>query len=403
MKYVKFGRTDMEVSTMCVGTMTWGSMNTEDQAHEQLDTAFAKGCNFIDVAEMYPVPTMEKWCTSTECIVGNWLEKRLAGGGLAREKVYIATKISGSVKTMFGPDLDRVAADRLDVFKSVKARRCNPLKAKEEMVLPQLDAANMMEACQASIRRLKCGYIDLYQLHWPQRYVPCFGKHEYLVEKEEARSEESPADPAHFDAQVLGIKALLDLGLIKNWGLSNETPFGVMMFCMAADRLGVPRPASVQNDFSFVARSYESSLAETCKHFGVVGLPYGALCGGTLSGKYNEGGDKYKESSPTEPRHVQYPAFQARYHKDAVKAAANKYKLLAEQHDLKPASMAYAWALSRTYNASIITGTTSVAQVEEACDALGRLELSAEVLKGIDAIHAEDRNPSSADFEAKYP
>jgi len=235
-----------------------------------------------------------------------------------------------------------------------------------------------------------------------QRYVPCFGKYEYRFEKEAERTDVAPADPEHFEAQVLGVKALLDAGKIRYWGLSNETSYGVMMFCMAADKLGVARPVSVQNDFSLIQRAYENELAETCRHMKLVGLPYGILCGGSLSGKYNEGGEKYRATSNTKPRHEYDPGTQPRYHKPAALAACAKYKSLAEKHGMSPTTLAYAWAAARNYNASIITGSTSVAQAEELCAAVS-VELSYEVLKAIDAIHAEDRNPISADFEAKWP
>jgi len=398
MKYVKFGETDMQVSVACVGTMTWGSMNTEEEAHQQLDKFFELGCNFIDTAEMYPVPVSADWVSRTEHIVGNWLSKKITSGELQRKDVYVATKVASSHKTMGVPD------DKLQALKKAVALRSDPSAeaGAEDTPAPMLTAEQITTACDASLRRLQLDYLDLYQLHWPQRYVPCFGKYEYRFDKEAERTEEAPADLAHFEAQVLVVKALLDSGKIRYWGLSNETSYGVMMFCLAADKLGVARPVSVQNDFSLMQRHYEYELAETCRHMRLVGLPYGLLCGGTLSGKYCEGGEKYRASSATKPRHEFNAAFQARYHKPAALAACEKYKALAEKHGLTPTTLAYAWAVSRGCNASVITGTTSVAQVEELCAAVC-LELDSEILKAVDAIHAEDRDPISSDFEAKWP
>lgn len=396
MRYVRFGKTDMKVSVACVGTMMWGSLNTEEEAHAQLDKFFELGCNFIDTAEMYPVPAKAEWITSTETIIGKWLTEKLGSGELERESVYVATKISSSHKTAGIP------ADKTQAFKTVVGLRQDPPVPVEEAEVPVLTADMMQSACDASLRRLNLEYIDLYQLHWPQRYAPVFGKYEYIFEKEEMRTEEFPADLAHFEAQVLGIKALLEAKKIRYWGLSNETPYGVLMMCLAADKLGVPRPVSVQNDFSLVQRYYECGLAETCRHMQLVGLPYGILCGGYLSGKYLEGGEKYRALSSTVPRHEYNPQFQTRYHKDAVQAATKKYMALAEKHGMSPTTLAYAWAASRRYNASVITGSTSVAQAEELCRAVVT-DLPEEVLREIDAIHAQDRNPSTSDFEAKWP
>jgi len=300
----------MNVSVACVGTMMWGSINDEKEAYEQLDKFFELGCNFIDTAEMYPVPVKFEWVTRTEHIIGNWLKMKTSSGELKRDKVYIATKITGSHKTMGVPD------EKCQTLKKAVELRTDPSAeaGKESTPPPMLTAEQMMEACNASLRRLQVDYIDLYQLHWPQRYVPCFGKYEYRFEKEAERTDVAPADPEHFEAQVLGVKALLDAGKIRYWGLSNETSYGVMMFCMAADKLGVARPVSVQNDFSLIQRAYENELAETCRHMKLVGLPYGILCGGSLSGKYNEGGDKYRATSNTKPRHEYDPGAQPSYH-----------------------------------------------------------------------------------------
>jgi len=383
MEYVKFGSSDMMVSRACCGTMTWGSYNTEAQAFEQLDAAVAKGVNFFDTAEMYPVPGKPEYCNATEIILGNWLESRTKEGKIDRSKLYIATKVSGNGKMM---------ATILPTTRAYVAARKDPLGERppigwdpEHGELPALTAEQIMEACQASLKRLRCEYIDLFQLHWPQRYVPAFGKVEYKVEKE--RPEDMPT-PEHFDRQVLAVKALFDAKLIRNWGLSNETSFGLMAFCAACDRNGVPRPVSVQNDMSMMFRRFEEELAEVCRHMNIAGMPYGALAGGTLSGKYD---DDAKEPPSKTARHAGTANFQPRYHTEIARQVAKKYSALARKHGLTPAQLALAWMKSRFYNTSVIIGSTSVIQIEENIDAFN-ITLSQEVLDEVDALHAENRN-----------
>eukprot|EP00930_Biecheleria_cincta_P045228 TRINITY_DN31179_c0_g1_i1.p1 TRINITY_DN31179_c0_g1~~TRINITY_DN31179_c0_g1_i1.p1 ORF type:complete len:391 (+),score=60.08 TRINITY_DN31179_c0_g1_i1:69-1241(+) len=387
MRYVKFGSSDMMVSEACVGTMMWGSFNDEAEAFAQLDAAIEKGVNFIDTAEMYPVPGNPEWVNRTEVFIGKWLADRTASGRMDRSKLYIATKVCGDMHIF--PE----AAHKN--FRACKAGREDPLGDRppagydpEKGAGPSQSAEQMMTACRASLTRLGCDYIDLYQLHWPERYVPAFGKVEYKKERE--RSDDS-ASPESFDKIVKGLKALFDAQMIKHWGLSNETAFGIMSFCAACDRVGVPRPVSVQNDVSLLNRGFEQETAEVCRHFNIAGLPYGALAGGTLSGKY-DGGDG-QEPPNKKARHIQYPNFQARYHSEASLAASRKYSALARKNGLKPVQLAIGWMRSRWWNTSIITGSTSVSQLEEYIDAFS-VELSADVLDEIDKIHVQCRNPN---------
>mmetsp|Transcript_81846 Transcript_81846/g.228013 ORF Transcript_81846/g.228013 Transcript_81846/m.228013 type:complete len:398 (-) Transcript_81846:86-1279(-) len=366
MKYVKFGNSDMTVSECCLGTMTWGSFNDrEEQAYAQLDAAMKLGVNFIDTAELYPVAfnygeTTEKW-------IGNWLTKRTGEGTVDRSKLYIATK-SNSMG-----------------IGSPMGSNCHGY-----------DSDSLMQSCKASIERLQCSYIDLYQLHWPCRDTPLFGSASFKPDGEDRPMKFFDDGKAEtFERQVLAVKALFDAGLIKHWGLSNENAYGITMFCMTCDKLGVPRPVSCQNDFSLIDRIYECDTLEAAHRFGLVGLPYGLLAGGTLTGKYFDS-SKYSavdsDRSIDQCRHRSQPEFQPRYANPMAMKATEKYVALAEKYGLTPAELAVAWANSRWYNGAIIIGTTTVRQVEENVGAF-KIKLSDALLKEVDVIHEEFRSP----------
>ena len=208
-------------------------------------------------------------------------------------------------------------------------------------------------------------------------------------------SRTSPGDEKEFEAQVLAVKALFDAKLIKNWGLSNETAYGVTMFCLTCDRLNVPRPVSVQNDFNFNNQTFESNGAEACYALGVVGMPYGALGGGALTGKYLDA--KYAGDRPLPLAcHNAKPAFQTRYLSPAGQAATAAYVALAEQWGLTPTELALAWCRDRPYNAVVVTGTTTVQQCEETVAAFKLEPLPLELLDAVDAIHERHRSPDAA-------
>jgi len=370
-KKVKFGTTDMMTSELCGGTMTWGSFNAEEPlAWEQMDALWDAGCNFFDNAEMYPVAfnygkTTEEW-------MGNWLAKRVEEGKIKRSDIYLATKVN-----MMG----------LGTYPC--GDRSGP---------HSYDAEIVMHACKSSIERLKCEYIDLYQIHFPSRDTPLFGPH-FFAPKGEARPFPFNDEAGYemFEQQVLSIKALLDAGLIKHWGLSNENAYGITMFCITCDKLGVPRPVSCQNDFSLCDRMYENDTAEAAYRFGLVGLPYGTLAGGTLTGKYIEGSKWSKQSdadrSLTECRHKKCPDFQPRYFFPTVQVAAEKYAALAEKYGITPCELALCWARDRWFNACIISGTCSLKQVEETVAAFKIDKLPEALLKEIDVVHEQYRSP----------
>ena len=387
LRKVKFGTTDMMVTECCIGTMTWGSFNgQEEEAYAQLDKAVELGANFLDTAELYPVAfnygkTTEKW-------MGQWLTMRQKEGKVKRSDLYIATKANCA---------------RIGGFPEGEKR--------PDGYCHSFDADILEQSCRGSIDRLCCDYIDLYQLHWPTRDTPVFGCASFYPESKNrpmpAADTLKAGDPGYemFERQVLAVKRLLDKKLIKHWGLSNENAYGVTMFCTVADKLGVPRPVSNQNDFSLTNRTYESDTWEACYRFGVVGLPYGVLAGGVLTGKYLDGSKWAKAAHADRPldqcRMRSRPEFQPRYGVPVAMLAAKEYAQLAEKYGITPTELAIAWANQRQCNGAIITGTTTVKQVEE-CVAAFKLELPQELMDAVDAIHEQYRHPTVFFHEKSY-
>eukprot|EP00958_Prasinococcus_capsulatus_P006945 scaffold647_cov411-Prasinococcus_capsulatus_cf.AAC.4 len=341
MPMTRFGSSGMEVSRICLGTMTWGKQNSEaevrgmrtwasepspscvrfraHEAHEQLDFAVEAGVNFIDTAEMYPVPVSGSYCGRTEEYIGTWLADRTASGKVDRSKIFIATKCSGPPQT-FGEGIDRrwIVKNR----EWPLPEGVTPIDAvTDDTPQPTFDKENLVNACKASLARLQTSYIDLYQLHWPGRYCPAFGKERYqhakkwhdntehvledmevgvkaigsLIEVRVPQALRAGTSPFKLDPSEI-LVTTSQAGLIRHWGLSNETAFGITMSCVIADKLGVPRPTSVQNDFSILDRRFEGETAEACDLLDVAGMPYGCLNGGMLSGKY------FAEGMPAGPR-----------------------------------------------------------------------------------------------------
>lgn len=322
---------------------------------------------------VYPVPSSDpSWVPgTTELIVGRWLAKATAADPTLRARLVIATKVMGYSGSSTVPGY----------------RSDPPVK---EMAPARLDAASVRAAAEASLRRLGCGTIDLYQLHWPDRYVPLFGSTVYNPAA--ARADSVPI------AETLGaLKALMGEGKIRHWGLSNETSYGVCQAVAAADALGMPRPATIQNSFCLLHRSFETDLGETCSHLNVDLLPWTPLAGGSLAGKYAAGAI---DAAPAEEvaswRFKRFPKFQPRYvGKDSLAAVA-AYKDIAEEAGMSVATLSLAWCRSRSYVASTIIGATKMAHVKENIDAFDEdLTLSEEVLAKIDKVHLRQRDPAT--------
>lgn len=358
LKRVRLGDSSLQVSEACLGTMTFGQQNTEEEAHAQLAYAWERGVNFLDTAEIYPVMPMRETQGRTSEYVGRWLR------GMRREDVVVASKVSGrSVGLAWVP-----------------ANRTVPRGEEEN---PKLDRNSIRSAVEGELRRLQTDYIDLIQLHWPDRYVPSFGRQQYDP------SNEWEAIP--FEEQVAAIQELIDEGKIRHWGLSNETTYGVMQHCMAADKLGAQRPVTVQNQYSLVHRLFESELAEACapSNLNIGLLPWSALAGGALTGKYLNG------AMPEGARFSQFEGRYDRFNTPRMENAIKGYLKIAEEAGLTPAQLGYAFCRSRWYIPSTIVGATSVEQLKENLESF--VDLDEDILKAIDEVHIQFRNPSLTD------
>jgi aryl-alcohol dehydrogenase-like predicted oxidoreductase len=336
------GNTGMEVSRLCLGTMTYGEQNSEAEAHEQLDRATAFGVNFIDAAEMYPVPPKAETQGRTEAYIGGWLK-----GRGSRDDVIIATKAAG-------PGLEHIRGG------------------------PRLTREHLHQAIDESLSRLQTDYVDLYQLHWPDRRTNFFGRLGYQHDDEE---EVTPLEET-LDA----LKELVDAGKVRAIGLSNDTPWGVMRCLSLADRLGLPRVASIQNPYNLLNRSFEIGLAEIAHRENVGLLAYSPLAFGMLSGKYLDG------ARPAGARLTLFERFQ-RYTNPLAEAATAEYVRIARDHDLDPAQMALAFVNSRPFLTSNIIGATTMEQLESDL-ASESLRLDPDVLDAIEDVHRRYPNPA---------
>ena len=356
------------VTDVCLGTMTWGVQNTESEAHEQLDYAVKqRGVNFIDTAEMYPVPSSAKeWVPGrTEEIIGNWLAKNAE----LRRELVIATKVSG--------------------YQAKSETAANRTVPPGEACPARLDRASVLAACDASLRRLQTDYIDLYQIHWPDRYLPIGA---FSGSTEYDQSKERPGTvPIRETVAALG--ELIKAGKIKHYGLSNESTFGVCEFVRAADELGVPRPVSIQNSYCLLHRQFDAELAEACakSNYNILLLPWTPLAGGALSGKYLDG------ARPEGARFTLFKSFQQRYINEKSMEATKRYKQIADEAGLSLTTMALNWCKTRPFATSTIIGATNMAQLKENIDAFEpSVKLSRDTLKAIDKVHQDCRDPCIA-------
>lgn len=365
MKYNKLGSSELLVSDVCLGTMTWGLQNTEKEAHEQIEYAISRGINFIDTAELYPVPTSapDQVPGRTEEIIGSYI----ASNPGVREKLIIATKVVGyGIKS-----------------RTVSARYPERSEWPEGYPDARLDAASIRTACEASLKRLQTNYIDLYQLHWPDRYVPLWGERTYNPGRER--------DAVSIRETLLALKELLDSGKIRAYGLSNETTYGVCEFARIAGELNMPRPASIQNAFCLLNRQFEGELAEACapNNLNIGLLPWSILGGGVLTGKYNGKLDSNfdpVDGSLSKARFVKFKSFQGRFVSDQTLRATDLYAKIAEEKGMSVATLAQSFCKSRWYIPSSIIGATTIEQLRENIDAF-EIDLDADTLSKIDSIH----------------
>ena len=352
MDTIQLGQSDLHVTPICLGTMTFGEQVAEADAHAILNRALERGINFIDTAEMYAVPARAETAGATETIIGRWLAQNPG----VRQKIVLATKVAGPSRGMpwlRGGD--------------------------------GLTAADIVASCEGSLRRLQTEVIDLYQIHWPERHVPAFGIKYYDPTQERTQTS--------LHEQLEALAGLVKAGKVRHIGLSNETPYGVHEFVRLAQQHGLPRIATVQNPYCLINRSYENALDETCHRLNVSLLAYSPVGFGLLTGKYDQSGTTGPEA-PQGARLSRYESVRKqRWGRPEALAAARRYNALARQHGLTPTRLALAFCYTKWQVASTIIGVTSLAQLEEDLDAWGT-NLSPELLAEVDAIRWELGDPA---------
>jgi aryl-alcohol dehydrogenase-like predicted oxidoreductase len=373
------GGTDLVVSEACLGTMTFGVQNNQEDASQQINYARSMGVNFIDTAELYPVPlTSPDWKAGvTETILGNYLESI---GPSERDELVIATKITGYMPNS-----------------AVVAARYAATTLPKDPVDARLDANSVRTACAASLRRLKTDRIDLYQVHWPDRYVPIFGQ--TLFDPSKKRD-----DAVSIEETASALRDLIEEGKIRYIGLSNETPLGVCHWVQACEKLGIrDKLASIQNSYSLLDRRFDGDLAEVCDSHNIGLLPWSVLAGGLLSGKY-------RSSNQTKPvkssRFVKFPEYMRRWSpvsaSEATLAAVDEYSQIAQDAGMTPVELSIAFCRSRPFISklgSTILGATTMEQLQAnlapfAVDSGASITLDDELLEKINQVHMKCRDPS---------
>ncbi len=345
MKYHQLANSDLKVSEICLGTMTFGQQNTIEDAHQQLDYATTQGVNFIDTAEMYPVPPRGETQGRTEAYIGEWLKKQ------QRDRLVIATKIAGPGRG----------------FKWVREGNL------------KINRAHIKQAVDDSLKRLQTDYIDLYQFHWPDRYIPLFGQTEYNPTFER--------DTIPIVEQLEAIADVIKAGKIRYLGLSNETPWGVCEFSRTGQQLGLPKVVSIQNAYNLLNRVFDSAHAEACYRENIGLLAYSALGFGLLSGKY-------VHNKPLEDtRLTLFPGFGQRYLKPNVSEAVAAYVEIAHKYNLKPSHLALSFVRSRWFVTSTIIGATTLEQLKENLES-ANVVLDKDIIAELDAVHTRYPNPA---------
>jgi aryl-alcohol dehydrogenase-like predicted oxidoreductase len=344
MEYRKLGSTNIDVSVICLGTMTYGEQNSIDQAHQQLDYAIDHGVNFIDTAEMYPVPPISQTYAKTEEFIGKW-EKLTT----QRDKIILATKVVGKSES----------------FTYIRnGHAC-------------LDKKNILAAIDSSLQRLNVDYIDLYQLHWPDRLTNCFGQRDYIP---------NDTDFTSFHQLLEILELVKKSGKVRNFGVSNETPWGLMSYINSAVINNLPRMESIQNPYSLLNRTFEIGLSEISYKENCGLLAYSPLAFGVLTGKY------LNQEKPLNARLTLYDRFD-RYNNENATRATQQYVDLANKYELSPAQMALAFVNTRKFVTSTIIGATTMQQLKTNIASID-LILSDELLEEIEMIHSDIPNPA---------
>ncbi len=341
MEYRKLGQTDLDISAIGLGTMTWGLQNTQDEGFEQMDYALEHGINFFDTAEMYAIPPSEKTFGTTETIIGNWFASRKN-----REKVILASKITG-------PGLSWIREDKNII-----------------------DKKNILLAVEGSLKRLQTDYIDLYQLHWPNRGSYHFGQLWGFDPKFDVQVEED-----NFLEVLHTFQGLIKEGKIRHVGVSNETAWGLTKWLQLAKEYSLPRMVSIQNEYSLLCRHFEPDLSEIAIHENCGLLAWSPLTRGMISGKYLNGARPEGARITIETRHEHRVLPQ-------TDAAITKYIELAKQHELDVCQMALAFVTNQPFVSSTLIGATNMGQLKSNIDSIS-LKLSADVYEGIDKVRRE--------------
>ncbi len=344
MKFKKLGTTDLDVSLICLGTMTWGTQNTEKDAFDQMDYSLAEGVNFFDTAELYSVPPNSDSYGKTEVMIGNWFEKRKN-----RKKIILASKVAGP--------------------------GCNWIRGGKN----NFDEKTIGEAIDGSLKRLKTDYIDLYQLHWPERSTNYFGTREYTVDSDEGTWNS-------FESVLEALGKFIKSGKIRYIGMSNETPYGLSSYIELSKSKKLPRMMSVQNPYNLVNRTYEIGMSEISIREKCGLLVYYPLATGALSGKYRNG------QMPKNSRQALFKGWERHLNPLALKAYEEYYKL-AKENNMTMAQLAQAFVNTRPFVTSNIIGATTMEQLKENIDSVN-IKLSDEILSKIDVIHNNNPNPS---------
>ncbi len=345
MKYTTLGKTNIKVSKICLGTMTWGNQNTQEEGFEQMDYALDQGVNFFDVAELYPVPATPETYADTERIIGNWFKK--TGN---RDKVVLASKIAGAG--------DYTAHIRKDGF----SKRA------------------IKEAIEGSLQRLQTDYIDLYQLHWPSRGVNCFGVRDYPYATATKEAEN------HLEI-LETLNNFVKEGKIREIGLSNETPWGTMKYLETSEKNNLPRPVTIQNSYSLIHRAYEYGMSEVSMREDIGLLAYSPLAQGVLTGKYIGG------KTPEGARGTLFPRFIARYTGEGSQKAVEEYQKIAQENGITLTELSLAFINQLPFVTSNIIGATKMSQLKENIRSID-IHLSDETIKEINEIHNLIPNPA---------